>query len=77
MSEPISNYGLYIAEEDGEVDWDFPCLDPKETVAKFGFSCLALVERKNVKGVSFDLAEEITVLREDDDDETKTGNYFH
>lgn len=52
--EPVANYGLYITEEDGEVDRDFPCLDPKEVVAKFGFTCLGLVEHKNAKSVCFD-----------------------
>lgn len=52
--KPVTNYGLYICEEDGEVDRDFPCLDPKESVAKFGFTCLGLVEHKeNLKSVSF------------------------
>ena len=41
----VEHYGLHIAEDNGEVDWDFPCLDSKETVAKFGFGFLALVER--------------------------------
>ncbi|XP_066147220.1 stress-activated map kinase-interacting protein 1 [Euwallacea fornicatus] len=44
--KPASNYGLYITEEDGEVDRDFPNLEPKECIAKFGFSCLGLVEHK-------------------------------
>jgi hypothetical protein len=42
--DSVDRYGLYIAEDDGEVDWDFPCLDPHETVGKFGFNYLALVE---------------------------------
>lgn len=42
-------YGLYIAEDDGDVDWDFPCLDSREVVSKFGFSYLALVEREHAK----------------------------
>nr|CAI5822841.1 unnamed protein product [Callosobruchus analis] len=42
----VSQYGLYITEEDGEVDRDFPCLDAKEPVSKFGFSTLGLVEHK-------------------------------
>lgn len=41
--KPVANYGLYITEEDGEVDSDFPNLDPKECVAKFGFTCLGNV----------------------------------
>lgn len=52
--QPVTNYGLYITEEDGEVDRDFPCLDAKEVVAKFGFTCLGLVEHKNTKTVCFD-----------------------
>lgn len=52
--QPVTNYGLYITEEDGEVDRDFPCLDPREVVAKFGFTCLGLVEHKNSKNVYFD-----------------------
>ncbi|XP_063226054.1 stress-activated map kinase-interacting protein 1 isoform X2 [Bacillus rossius redtenbacheri] len=45
LEQGVERYGLYIAEDDGEVDWDFPCLEPRETVAKFGFGFLALVER--------------------------------
>ncbi|XP_066997080.1 target of rapamycin complex 2 subunit MAPKAP1 isoform X2 [Anabrus simplex] len=45
LGDNVERYGLYIAEDDGEVDWDFPCLDPKETISKFGFAYLALVER--------------------------------
>lgn len=52
--QPVTNYGLYITEEDGEVDRDFPCLEPKEVVDKFGFSCLGLVEHKHLKNVSFE-----------------------
>ena len=32
-----------IAEEDGEVDTDFPALDNREAISKFGFNTLALV----------------------------------
>ncbi|XP_046403798.1 stress-activated map kinase-interacting protein 1 [Ischnura elegans] len=45
----VDRYGLYIAEDDGEVDWDFPCLDRGEIVAKFGFRHLALVERSEAE----------------------------
>ncbi|KAF5279531.1 hypothetical protein FQR65_LT03353 [Abscondita terminalis] len=56
--KPVSHYGLYITEEDGEVDHDFPNLDPKECVAKFGFTCLGLVERKQIsKNVSFESSQ--------------------
>lgn len=40
------SYGLYITEEDGEIDMDFPPLDLREPCSKFCFSHLALVERK-------------------------------
>ncbi|KAK5649002.1 hypothetical protein RI129_003894 [Pyrocoelia pectoralis] len=56
--KPVSHYGLYITEEDGEVDHDFPNLDPKESVAKFGFTCLGLVEHKQItKNVSFESSQ--------------------
>jgi len=41
----VKSYRLFIAEEDGEVDMDFPALDEKEQITKFGFQYLALVER--------------------------------
>ena len=42
----VNNYCLRIAEENGEVDADFPNLNPKEPLEKFGFPVLALVEKK-------------------------------
>ncbi|XP_048245100.1 target of rapamycin complex 2 subunit MAPKAP1-like isoform X2 [Haliotis rufescens] len=45
MIEDTGVYWLHIAEDDGEVDMDFPSLDKREPVSKFGFSKLALVER--------------------------------
>lgn len=47
----VANYSLRIAEETGEVDEDFPSLDSKEMVAKFGFPVLALVERNTAESV--------------------------
>ncbi|XP_059060339.1 stress-activated map kinase-interacting protein 1 isoform X1 [Achroia grisella] len=43
----VQNYGLCIAEEDGEVDIGFPCLDANEPCSKFGFTCLGLVDLHN------------------------------
>lgn len=40
----VNEYGLCIAEDDGEVDWAFPCLDSNEPCSKFGFTCLGLIE---------------------------------
>ena len=45
-------YGLHIAEDDGEVDTDFPSLDSKEPVSKFGFTKLALVEKEMASNTS-------------------------
>ncbi|XP_026728712.1 stress-activated map kinase-interacting protein 1 [Trichoplusia ni] len=45
--ESVHDYGLCIAEDDGEVDWAFPCLDANEPCSKFGFTCLGLVELKS------------------------------
>ncbi|XP_055595831.1 stress-activated map kinase-interacting protein 1 [Uranotaenia lowii] len=42
----VKHYGLYMTEEDGEIDMDFPPLDVREPCAKFCFSHLALAERK-------------------------------
>lgn len=42
----VNRYCLRIAEENGDVDPDFPSLNPKEPVSKFGFPVLALVEKE-------------------------------
>ena len=44
-SENTDMYCLHIAEDDGEVDTDFPSLDSREPVSKFGFTKLAIVEK--------------------------------
>eukprot|EP00794_Sanderia_malayensis_P005895 gene5895-6580_t len=41
----VKLYSLLIAEDDGEVDMDFPALDEKELITKFGFQFLAVVEK--------------------------------
>lgn len=46
-SGSVENYALFIAEDDGSPDADFPCLEPKEVVGKFGFTSLALVRAAN------------------------------
>ncbi len=43
LRENVESYCLMIAEEDGEVDTDFPALDNREAFSKFGFNTLALV----------------------------------
>uniref|UniRef100_A0A1B6M5E6 Uncharacterized protein n=1 Tax=Graphocephala atropunctata TaxID=36148 RepID=A0A1B6M5E6_9HEMI len=45
LKDSVDYYTLHIAEDDGEVDWDFPSLDITESVTKFTFNFLALVER--------------------------------
>ncbi|EEZ99088.1 Target of rapamycin complex 2 subunit MAPKAP1-like Protein [Tribolium castaneum] len=67
--KPVNNYGLYITEEDGEVDRDFPNLDPRENIAKFGFACLGLVEHSDPsKCVSFGNSETVTIRKFDYND---------
>lgn len=43
FSGSVSKFALYIAEDDGSADADFPSLESKEIVSKFGFTSLALV----------------------------------
>ncbi|XP_787234.2 target of rapamycin complex 2 subunit MAPKAP1 [Strongylocentrotus purpuratus] len=45
LKENLESYCLMISEEDGEVDTDFPALDSREAISKFGFNTLALVEK--------------------------------
>lgn len=42
----VKHYGLFMTEEDGEIDLDFPPLDVKEPCSKFCFTHLAIAERK-------------------------------
>ncbi|CAK9812891.1 Stress-activated map kinase-interacting protein 1 [Anthophora quadrimaculata] len=46
LKDDIARYGLYFTEDDGEVDWDLPCLDPRETISKYEFTTLGLAEMK-------------------------------
>lgn len=45
----VEHYALHIAEEDGQVDWDFQALRPRDVIEKFGFNVLALVEKKSAR----------------------------
>ena len=45
LDSSVGNYSLFMCEEDGNVDWDFPALEPSDQVSKYGFSILAVVER--------------------------------
>ncbi|XP_068508912.1 target of rapamycin complex 2 subunit MAPKAP1 isoform X5 [Syngnathus scovelli] len=51
LNENVNAYCLHIAEDDGEVDTDFPPLDSNEPIHKFGFSTLALVEKYTSPGL--------------------------
>ena len=46
LDPSVARYSLRISEENGDVDPDFPSLNAKEPVAKFGFPFLALVEKE-------------------------------
>ncbi|XP_049281649.1 stress-activated map kinase-interacting protein 1 isoform X1 [Anopheles funestus] len=48
----VRHYGLYMAEEDGELDLDFPPLDINEPCSKFRFSHLVMAERQLSSSVS-------------------------
>uniref|UniRef100_A0A3Q0RHN2 MAPK associated protein 1 n=1 Tax=Amphilophus citrinellus TaxID=61819 RepID=A0A3Q0RHN2_AMPCI len=52
LNENVNSYCLHIAEDDGEVDTDFPPLDSNEPIHKFGFSTLALVEKYSSPGIA-------------------------
>uniref|UniRef100_A0A4W3HCQ0 Target of rapamycin complex 2 subunit MAPKAP1 n=1 Tax=Callorhinchus milii TaxID=7868 RepID=A0A4W3HCQ0_CALMI len=52
LNENVDAYCLHIAEDDGEVDGDFPPLDSNEPIHKFGFSTLALVEKYSPPGLA-------------------------
>ncbi|KAG0729358.1 Target of rapamycin complex 2 subunit MAPKAP1 [Chionoecetes opilio] len=57
----VDHYALHIAEEDGQVDWDFQALRPRDVVEKFGFNVLALVERKTDREASQDIVVMLSV----------------
>lgn len=46
----ISKYCLRIAEDNGEIDTDFPALNPNDVVEKYEFPILALVEASDDPG---------------------------
>ncbi|XP_075761824.1 target of rapamycin complex 2 subunit MAPKAP1 isoform X2 [Pelodiscus sinensis] len=52
LNDNVNAYCLHIAEDDGEVDTDFPPLDSNEPIHKFGFSTLALVEKYSSPGLA-------------------------
>lgn len=58
---------MYIAEDDGEIDWDFPCLDPTEVIGKFEFSTLGLVEMKPSDRARHNTVRTITEHKEENE----------
>ncbi|XP_018088336.1 target of rapamycin complex 2 subunit MAPKAP1 isoform X2 [Xenopus laevis] len=52
LNDNVDAFCLHIAEDDGEVDTDFPPLDSNEPIHKFGFSTLALVEKYSSPGLA-------------------------
>lgn len=52
LNENVDAYCLHIAEDDGEVDTDFPPLDSNEPIHKFGFNSMALVEKYASPGLA-------------------------
>ncbi|XP_050077484.1 stress-activated map kinase-interacting protein 1 [Anopheles maculipalpis] len=48
----VRHYGLFMTEEDGELDMDFPPLDSNEPCSKFRFTHLVLAERQIPPSVS-------------------------
>lgn len=62
----IKHYGLFMTEEDGEIDLDFPALDVREPCSKFCFTHLAISERRpsdvqiRTRSMTSDLGEAIS-----------------
>ena len=50
--EEVDQYGLFITEENGEPDLDFPSLDVNEHVYRFQFSHLALAKKRPTRAMS-------------------------
>lgn len=77
----VESYGLYITEENGEID-DFPPLDLREPCAKFRFSHLALVECKQTEatgggGVATIRHERQTSMQSEHDIDDSASSSFH
>uniref|UniRef100_A0A5S6QUC5 CRIM domain-containing protein n=1 Tax=Trichuris muris TaxID=70415 RepID=A0A5S6QUC5_TRIMR len=45
LKESVEKYALYVAEENGEIDYGLPARSPMESVAHFHFPCMAMAER--------------------------------
>lgn len=61
----VNDYGLFISDETGELDLDFPALDVNEQVQRFQFSHLALskrIEQFPKKRALSDVSEAATLI---------------
>jgi target of rapamycin complex 2 subunit MAPKAP1 len=56
----FENFGLFIAEENGEIELGFPPLDKTEVCSRFCFTFLSLVECKPVSEQAFDPCPSLT-----------------
>ena len=63
LKPSVNYYCLRIAEENGDVDPDFPSLNPREPVGKFGFPILALVEKQFEEGSGLVVTVYVFVLK--------------
>ncbi|XP_076755192.1 SAPK-interacting protein 1 isoform X3 [Xylocopa sonorina] len=66
LKDDITQYGLYFTEDDGEVDWDLPCLDPRETISKFEFTTLGLAEMKPSDRARLNMFNWVELTNEED-----------
>lgn len=57
---------MYFTEDDGEVDWYLPCLDPKETISKFEFTTLGLTEMKSSDKARHNTISRVEIKDEED-----------
>ena len=62
--ENVSDYGLFITDETGEPDLDFPALDGSEQVQRFQFAHLALSKRvaAHFQNRAFSVVSDTTIM---------------
>jgi target of rapamycin complex 2 subunit MAPKAP1 len=81
--QEVNDYSLYISDESGEVDSDFPPLDNNEQIQKFHFSHLALGKKstqsfqtRTFSVVSDSMATSARILLEKDETTTTVASNF-
>jgi SAPK-interacting protein 1 (Sin1), middle CRIM domain/Stress-activated map kinase interacting protein 1 (SIN1) len=64
--EEVKSYGLFISDESGEADYDFPPLGLTELISKYQFKHLALAKRLNAhfqnRTLSLSVASDTTTM---------------